>query len=209
MRNVPLATGVLVALWIAPARAVAQTADAPSGYFFVGGLNAFEDFPGAPDTSYDDSFGLDVRLGWRLVDYLALELEGNFISGFDVDVPTGTGIAKLVLEGGNVTANVRAVLPLGRFEPYVSFGLGGMWADLRTRNITGVVCTPGFLGWWCTGTTSRIDDAGAFVTKYGGGIDFWVSDDFGLTVDAVYVRPTGDLEDLKYTKLGWGIKFRF
>jgi len=189
--------------------ALADVYSKPGVYAFLGGLTALESFPEVAGASYGNSYGFDARVGLRLNDYLAFEVEGNFLSGFDVDVPTQGGTAKFNLEGGNVTANAKVVLPLGRFQPYALVGIGGMWADLRTRDITGVTCTPGFFGWWCAGTTTRIDNGGSFVAKFGGGSDFWLTEDFALTLDAVYMMPTGELEDLNSIKLGWGVKFKY
>lgn len=203
-------SGWLAALVVLAAGSVAADPySAPGAYVFIGGLNGFEDFEDRDQTTYDDSLGFDARVGWRVNPYVAVELEGNFLSGFDVDVPTQGGEAKLSLDGGNFTVNLKGVLPLGRFQPYALVGIGGMWADLRTRDITGIACQPGFIGWWCFGTTTRIDNGGSFVAKFGGGTDFWVSEDFGLTMDATYVMPTGELEDIAYTKFSWGIKFKY
>jgi opacity protein-like surface antigen len=182
----------------------------PGPYLFLGGLTAFENFGGEAQGKFDNSLGFDMRFGWRLMDYLAAEIEGNFISGFDVDIPTQEGgTAKLTSEGGNVTFNVRGVLPMGRLEPYAVVGIGGMWSDLRTRFNTGTICYPGWYGWWCEGTQTRLGKAGSFVAKFGLGTDFWLSEAFGLTVDASYVLPTGDLNDQQYIKLGWGARMKF
>ena len=107
---------------------------------------------------FDNSLGFQMRFGVRGHKYLALELEGDFISGFDVDVPpivTGEPLAtrgKLSADGGNVTVNARVYFPLGRFQPYGLVGIGGNWMRLRSRYDTGVTCQPSWgWGYWCCG----------------------------------------------------------
>jgi len=210
MRPNLLTAGLIVLFMVAASTpAMAQRYSAPGGYIFLGGLTGFELFPEDKGGQFENSLGFDIRFGSRLMDYLALEVEGNFISGFDVDVPVEGGTAQLVLEGGNVTVNARAILPLGRLEPYAVVGIGGMWSKLVTQRYTGSVCSPGYYGWWCTGTRTKLGEAGSFVSKFGAGVDFWLSEAWGLTVDAVYVLPTGDLKDQTYVKLGWGARFKF
>jgi hypothetical protein len=206
------ATALLVLASLALAAgtpAFAEKYSEPGNYLFIGGLTGFENFPDEPGTDYENTFGFDIRFGRRLMDYLAAELEGNFGTDFDVDVPTLGGTAKLALEGGNITVNVRGVYPMGRFEPYAIVGIGGMWSHLVTRKITGAICTPGFYGWWCTGTRTRLDKAGGFISKFGAGTDFWITESWAVTVDAVYVLTTGDIKEQRYTKLGWGFRLSY
>ena len=53
------------------------------------------------------------------------------------------------------------------------------------------------------------EDGERHAELFGGGTDFWISEDFALTLDAVYVLPTGELKDLAFVKLGWGVKFKY
>lgn len=182
----------------------------PGGYLILGGLNAFEHFPEVTGVSnLQNSMGFQIRAGARILEFLAAEVEGDFISGFDFDVTDAGGAGRLVLEGGNITVNVKGYWPLGPLQPYGMIGIGGMWASIATRYDTGYTCTPGYWSWWCSSTRTRLADGGSFVAKFGGGADFWLTDDWALTIDAVYTMPTGELEDFAYTTLGWGVKFKF
>ena len=117
---------------------------------------------------------------------------------------------RLTADGGNFTANIKAYAPwFGRFQPYGMVGIGGMWARLRTRFATGTVCTPGWPGWWCTGTYTQLGDTGGFLAKFGGGAEYWVTRDFSFVIDATYNLPTGDPKDLQSVSLNWGGKFHF
>jgi len=82
-----VALATLSMLVVTPA-ARADDYTIPSAYFFLGGLNAFQDFEDTRGLEPDNSLGLDVRAGWRINDFLAAEIEGNFISGL---APPDTG----------------------------------------------------------------------------------------------------------------------
>jgi hypothetical protein len=81
-----------------------------------------------------------------------------------------------------VTTNFKAHLPLGRFQPFALAG-GGMMA--------------------------AFDDSKAIVLRFGAGLDFYVTKHFVLNVGADYLIPFGDLEDLEYISVGWGVQYRF
>lgn len=203
----------LVSTVLFAAPVAAQDYAAPGGYLILGGLNAFQHFSNTGGNDFTDSWGFEMRGGYRMNPFLALEVGGDFLSGFETNAfvqQTGRREA-LTIDGGNITANAKVHLPwFGRLQPYGMFGLGGQWARLRSTYQTGTVCGPGFnFYWYCTGTYAQLGNAGGFVMKFGGGTDFWITEDWGLTIDATYVMPTGSLEDVPYTNLGWGVKFKF
>jgi opacity protein-like surface antigen len=188
----------------------------PGPYMIVAGLNAFQDFQDTP-VDFDNTLGLAIRGGYRFGGFLAAEGAFEFLSGFDASVdfppPVPPGVpnpAPITAEGGNFTANVKAYLPWwGRIQPYGLVGVGGMWGKLRTGWSTGTVCTPGYTGWWCSGTYSELGRGGSFLSRFGGGVEFWLSEQLGLMVDATYNIPTGTFKDLHYTSLTWGAVFKF
>jgi len=191
--------------------ALAQSYTDPGGYLVIGGISAFESFQNTQGTPIDDSLGFNIRGGYRFLPQLSAELELDFISGFDFefDLPVAPGRAALTIDGGTLTANAKAHLPLGRIQPFGLVGLGGMWARLRTTHPVGTTCTPYYWYWYCTGTYAELGNNGAFVMKFGGGVDLYLSEDIALTLDAAYVMPFGKLEDLTYTHFGWGARFAF
>jgi hypothetical protein len=190
------------------------------GYLMIGGLTGFETFQRDGGQDFDSSFGFVLKGGARLHRNFAAEVEGNFLSGFDtvVDLRNNPGIpagfppfAALTVDGGNVTVNAVAYLPLGRIQPKAIVGLGGMWARLRSTYPVGVVCSPSyyFYYWYCADTYAQLASRGGFVMRFGGGVDFQIGDDWALVVDATYVKPFGDVEALTYVDLNWGIRFDF
>lgn len=202
---------VLIALLslLVASTAAAETYSQSGIYLFVGGLTAFDDFDDKAGNSLDESLGFDIRIGYRFKDYLAAEIAANFIDGFEGNVPTDGGTSKISASGGNVTLNLRAIYPLGRFEIYALAGVGGAWSSPKTVNFTGTICGDGLIGWWCKGDSKFVRNSGAFIAKFGAGGDLWLSKRIALTIDALYVLPTGDLKDQRYIKVAWGARFRF
>jgi hypothetical protein len=196
------------------APAMAGDFDQPGFYVVLGGFNGFEQFQRdnqfEVDAQYGNTLGFQARIGMRVLPFLAGEIQGDFIGGFPVTVPTEDfGLVPLELNGGLITGNIRAIWPLGRFEPHAKVGVGGMWSNLVTVFPTGRVCSPGYWGWWCSPTHTRLASGGAFVARFGGGLDVWITEDFALALDAEYVLPTGELEAQQYVSFGWAAKFKF
>ena len=93
------------------------------------------------------------------------------------------------LEGRLLTANGRLYPLHGRLQPNLLVGLGAMNVESRESN----------------------QDVG-FVMRFGGGIDFYVTESFVLYLDATYVLSEGDdrfVSALDYGSFGWGFRYRF
>jgi hypothetical protein len=66
--------------------------------------------------------------------------------------------------------------------------------------------------WWERRTGSAIngsDEDGAFVSRYGGGIDVYVTKNIVLTAESAWVLPTGGLDDLTQVQIVGAIQYRF
>jgi len=189
------------------------------GYMMIGGLTGFEAFSGDGGQDFDSTFGFVLKGGARFNPYIAAEVEGNFLSGFDTVVnltnnpaiPAGfPPSVALTLDGGNVTVNAKAYFPLGRFQPNAIIGLGGMWTRVRSTYPVSVVCGPSFyFYWYCTGAYAQLASGGGFVMRFGGGVDVQLGDTWALVVDATYVKPFGSIEEFSYVNLNWGVRFDF
>ncbi len=185
------------------------------GYMIIGGSTGFQHFQDAGDADFDDTNGFRIRGGYRMSPIWSFELDGEFLDGFDTkvefedpDLPDHAG--DLAIDTGIITANVKAYLPMtGRFQPYALLGAGGMWATLRTDYTVATVCSPGYYGWYCSGAYGKLDDGSAFAMRGGIGFDLYMTEGIAFTMDASYVYPFGDLEDLQYTSLGWALRFQF
>jgi len=208
-----LLTIMTAVMFLAPSARAEEWME-PGAYLIIGGLNSFEHFQETREQDFDNSWGLAVRGGYRVNDFLAVEGVLEFLSGYEVRIPLEdqgpivNATADLTIDGGNGGVNLKAYAPwFGRLQPYALVGVGGQWARLRTTYPTGYVCNPWY--WYCSGTYTKLGNAGAFLSKFGGGVEFWLGDEFALVFDAAFNLPTGDLKDLRATNLTWGAVFRF
>jgi opacity protein-like surface antigen len=79
----------------------------------------------------------------------------------------------------------------GRFQPFAMVGIAWMW-DRRTGS-----------------AINGSDESGAFVSRYGGGIDIYVTDNIVLTAESAWVLPSGQLSDLNQVQVGGAVQYRF
>lgn len=192
--------------------AAAGEFDDPGGYLIIGGLTAFEQFQGTDDTDISNSMGVELRGGYRFLEYLSAELELDWLSGFDFEVAPpaiSPRTAKLTIDGGQFTANVKAYLPFGRIQPYGLFGLGLMYGRVRSTYAVTTVCSPYWYYWYCSGAYAHLGSSTEFLMKYGGGLDIYLTDTYAISLDAAYVQPFGKLDDLRNITFNWGFLIKF
>jgi len=143
--------------------------------------------PGA-SASADNALGFNARVGHRVIPYFAYEAQYEGISNFDVSAGGATAfeIAESV-----VTMNFKGYYPLKRFQPYALLGAGMMFA--RTNDV---------------GTTGVLSSNSGFAARFGAGLDFHITKRWLLTIEPSYVLPLGDVKDLDYLSIAWGVQFR-
>lgn len=166
------------------------TGDYDRGGLYLGGsaslaFDLFEDEfkeVAGSDGSVDESLGASVKVGYRLNPRFAGEVEFEWLSGFDLLVD---GSKAGEIESWIATGNAKGYLLTGSIQPFLLVGGGVMQAK---------------------GGTGRATD---IAWRFGGGLEMYVSRRFVLTVDADYVLPIFDLEDLDYISMGVGFQYRF
>ena len=156
-----------------------------STYLQGAGVYAFEEFKEGSSTgnSADNSLGFDIRAGIRSNPWFAVEVHFDFMPDMNATGRGGSAWA--------TTVNAR-VYPLtdmiagGQVQPYALVGLGA--SSFRT---------------------SRGREIG-FATRWGGGVDYYLTDEVVLTVGASYVWSLGTpVKDMNYVSLSWGAMYRF
>lgn len=127
-------------------------------------LEAF--FDGTPvlqNISVNDSWGVNARAGYRMLSWLALEGEYEWVNRMHARLG-GVEIASLGLQ--SATANLRFIGPFGRFQPYLLLGAGVVWNS---------VDSPG----------SQLHvDANAFAGRVGLGLDIYLTQNLLLNFGA-------------------------
>ena len=144
------------------------------------------------NSNTDDSWGYGGRIGWRIIDRLAVEGQFQMLNRVEIHshVPGGSDLRS---RATFMTAmgNAKAYLLTERIQPYALAGLGYGYAELRP---------PG-------GGTKDRDDG--FAAQFGAGTDFYVTDNLGVMTEVAYVLPTGDIDDYDYVALYFGVLLRF
>jgi opacity protein-like surface antigen len=164
---------------LAASAAAAQDWDRTGLYAQFNGVTSFESFDGVPSSAFDTAVGVGGRLGFRLSRNFAVESMVEW-SGDFVDC-CGADLTSTL-----VAMNGRYYVLTDQWQPYVTAGLGWGFADVN----------PG-------------PSEDGFVLRFGGGLDYYISETWGLTGEFAYDVATGDLDDFNYMTLGWGAFIRF
>ncbi len=180
MLHKTIPTLVALALLATPALAQDDSDFArPGVYFGAGGTYAIENFD-VPGYNLDNTFGFNVRAGYRAIPNLAVELEYEWYDDF--------GIQGVEVDGWALTVNGKGYLATGRVQPFVLVGLGVIHGEASAGGLS-------------------LDDE-AFGVRLGAGIDAYTTENLVISIDASYVLPTGNLDDFQYFALGWGLQWR-
>jgi len=145
----------------------------------------------------DGSFGLNARAGLRLLGFLAIEGQYEWLDGFDMQL-AGGDIG--TLSAHVLTGNAKLYIPIWRVQPYLLAGLGGSW-----HRFQGV------------GIASGVDVSdSAFAGRVGGGVDLYLTRSLVLNAEATALLTTQDLsagatalDKLHYLSFGVGLQYRF
>ena len=160
-------------------------------YLGLAGATAVENFSNTGGESFGASVGLSARLGYRGDPHLAMELEGEWLEGFESSVAGG----KVEIESWVITLNFKVPLLTGQIQPFGLAGVGVM--EGKTRPSAAVL-----------GSYSK-DEALAFATRFGAGVDYYLTENVVLGADVTYLVPYGPLSDFDYVSIGWGVQVRF
>jgi opacity protein-like surface antigen len=140
------------------------------------------------DAQSSIAFGGAALYGVQFNDHWAIEVEFEWIPGFDVEQSSIFGTFSDKIETSNLSSNI-AYRPFnGRFAPFVSVGPGWMRAKLDGFGATG--------------------DGLAF--RVGAGVDIWVTENIGLRLEGRYTLPVSSaIKDLDLVGPRAGLFYRF
>jgi len=152
----------------------------PAWYVSVAGtfdIHLFESevkkaFDGVVDL--ENAWGIDLKVGRRLLYWLSFELEYEYVDGFDFNVD---GIKILSLQVNTLTGNVKFHYPFRRFIPYAVAGIGGTWYNVKDEAGLGI----GF------------ESDTALAGRFGAGIDIFLTERWAINTSYTFVLTTYDL----------------
>ena len=155
-----------------------------------------------------DSKGVSARLGYRLMSWIALEIQYEWLDTIEFSNATLGQFAEYNPQ--TVTANVKLFLPSGSLQPYLLVGAGvGFW-ELDTLAFPGTL--PPVAGGRSSGE--------GFTGRAGLGLNFHMTDHVALNLEGVGVLNTTTLDpyetdfdkalgNLYYFAFSAGITYRF
>ena len=177
-------------------------------YVGLGGSYAVQDFEiskldglTVTDSDFDDSWGINGRVGYRFDKYFAGEVAITYYDTFDGDVtipPTGKEDADF--DAFSVMINGKIYPWHDRYQPYALFGLGLFDVTIESKGIVDE-----------TGNDSLL------ALQFGAGIDIYATENWLFNFEAAYVYPTNSClascdnsgRDYEYWNLGLGFQYRF
>ena len=149
--------------------------------------------------SLKDTGGFKGQVGYRCHPNFSAEVDVEWLDGFDATIfvdktsdpndpnvpPRSIGgkIATVDIEPVVVTASLKGYPLTGRYQPFAAVGAGAMIVDTKVKDSVG-------LGGSATSTDTSI------VMRFGGGLDFYATENVVLQFGVDYVLPfADDLED--------------
>ena len=151
----------------------AEADPADTGFYLGGGVaHAWENFDG--DFDFDDAWGLNAFAGYRFMRYIALEGNFNWYDDFESNSTNAD------VEIWTLMLDLKAMYPVynDRLVPYLRVGGGYMDAKASAGSLD----------------ASNED----FAFNFGGGLDYYVTDQVSIGLDGKYVVGTGDLDAVEY-----------
>jgi opacity protein-like surface antigen len=190
-------------------------ADAAGRTFYVGigGSYAFEDFDvddvedalgqigGDSDFDFDDTWGLNLKVGYHVNNWLSLEFDFDYLSEFEADEGLDVLGIPVDLDGELDVMTYMAVFKftcaLEPLKPFVVAGGGMMDADLDAKASA--------LGVSASDSESEKDTC----AKLGLGVDFFATQSVSIGLEGSYLWGFGDLDEISYFILTLGLGYHF
>jgi opacity protein-like surface antigen len=212
MRKPTLAVWIaLLCLLAAPPPAAADSDFARSGpYLGVAATYGFnlvesafddvlDDALGDEDIDVDDTWGANARLGYRATSWFAIEAEYEYLDNFEVSIGD---VRAADLRAQTISANLRFIAPIKRFQPYLVLGAGATLFDLDDNRVPGLEV-----------------DHSSFSGRIGIGFDVYATRNLLLTIGADAVVSDAEVKDdlfsgdtsgsLSYVAVYAGLGWRF
>jgi opacity protein-like surface antigen len=165
-----------------------QAWDRDGWYLGLGGGYAKELFSGG-DAS-DGGF-MQIRAGYHFLRFAALEAQFEYSPKFNGQSGQWNGVdiatwATWLNIKGYPTAPWTAFV-----QPFGMIGIAWMWERLTGPAVNNSI------------------EEGGFASRFGGGLDVYVTRNIMITAEAAYVLPTGELDDLNQVQIGGALQYRW
>lgn len=162
--------------------------DRDGWYAGIGGGAAIEFFQHG--SSANSGFA-QIRAGYHFLRFAALELQLEYTPKFNGKSGNYAGVNTATF---GTWANIKGYPTApwtGPVQPFAMIGLGWWWERRWGSALNGV------------------HQNGGFVSRFGGGLDFYVTKNVMLTAETAWVVPTGHVSSLDQLQIGGAIQYRF
>jgi len=156
-------------------------------------------FSGSVDT--EGPLGIDIRAGYRFHPHLSADVDFLW---FTKSVTRFSGTTALnpnikdqrfdlfKVETLNVLANLKGYVLTGRIQPFLVVGGGLMHAKVDDKL-----------------NLNTVNGGDAFLARFGGGVDVYLTSNFVAVLEGDYMLPTGKLNGLNSGSWSVGLEYRF
>jgi opacity protein-like surface antigen len=142
------------------------------------------------DIDMDPAFGFELYGGYRAHPNFAIEAEFEMVPEADIEL---SGFGKFAqVESWALTGNLKGFVLTGRIQPFVLVGIGVLHAKIEDTVGLGVS-----------------ESESEFAARFGGGLDFYFTENIVGSAGVTYLLGTGDLDEIDYVSFGGGIQYRF
>jgi opacity protein-like surface antigen len=182
-------------------------------YIGIGGSYALEDFDvdeveaslegiaSDSDVDFDDTWGLNAKVGYHVNNWLSLEFDFDYLSDFEAD--EGLNVLGIPV---NLDADLDVITYMAVFKftcaleplkPFLVAGGGIMDADVDAKASA--------LGESASDSESETDICG----KVGFGVDFFATESVSIGLEGSYVWGIDDLDEISYYNFTLGLGYHF
>jgi len=198
----PLKLALMIFFLISP------YAHAATGFYVgAGGSYAVENFDDDDDDfddiNYDNSWGINAKVGYHLHELLDLEFNYDYLNKFEVDDSStvlGTRFdVDIDVEVMTYMLTLKGFFPIASEKVKLSVVAGGglMYADAdRKVRIAGT-------------STSSSDDEIDGCAKFGLGFDYFLTQNFSAGIEGNYTLGFGNLDEIRYFNFTLGVAYHF
>jgi opacity protein-like surface antigen len=183
-------------------------------YFGVSGAYALEnmdvDHEGTDvGLNIDNSFGIHLKVGYRVNNTLSFEGTFDYLPGFDSELSDSENLGGLTdvktqfeLDVKALMASVKASFNREYIIPYLTMGVGMMSPEAK-------MVVSGREGNQTVTVTTDAEIDTDYCAKFGLGIDYFVREYISIGLEGHYTLGFGDLENVKYVNLMLGTSVYF
>ena len=162
--------------------------DRDGWYVGLGGGYAKELFQGG-DAS-DGGF-VQLRAGYHFLRFASTEIQLEYSPKFDGKSGQWNGVDIATWAAWLNIKGYPTAPWTGPVQPFAMIGIAWMWQRLTGSAVNGSI------------------EEGGFASRFGGGVDFYLTPHWVITAEADYMLPTGDLSDLNQVQIGGAVQYRW